>query len=401
MPQLQLTVDPEQLQGFLTNDQALRQVIEDLVNQVLQAEVTDHVQADKYERTDQRRGYRNGTRTRDLTTRVGTLHLVLPQVRGEAFTSELFGRWQRCEQALVVAMMEMVVTGVSTRKVTRITEELCGKTFSKSTVSALCQQLDPAVHAWNERSLAEQAFPFVIVDALVIKVREDGQVRQVSALIASGVNAEGYREILGLQLGNSESESSWGHFFGWLKDRSLQGVDFLISDDHRGRVKAAQKHFQGATWQRCQAHLTRNIAAVAPQALQEAIAARVRAILTAPDLPAARLLLNACLAEFEATAPAAMTILEDGFDDATAVLVLPYHYRQRLRTTNSEERLNQEIRRRERVIRIFPNRASAVRLIGAVLVEQHEQWSTGHKYLEMDEYHHWAAARAAAGNAQA
>ncbi len=152
MPQLQLTVESEQLQGLLTNDQAMRQGIEDLVNQVLPGEVTDQVQADKYERTAQRRGYRNGTRTRVLTTRVGTLHLVLPQVRGEAFTTDLFGRWQRCEQALVLAMMEMVVTGVSTRKVTRITEDLCGKTFSISTVSALCQQLDPAVQAWNERS---------------------------------------------------------------------------------------------------------------------------------------------------------------------------------------------------------------------------------------------------------
>ncbi len=374
-------------------------MLETLLNQVLQAEVTDHLQAQPYERTEERQGYRNGTKPRHLITRAGTLHLLLPQIREGGFHTDLFERYQRTEQALVVTLMEMVVNGVSTRKVSRITEEVCGKEFSKSTVSALCQQLDPVVHAWNERRLDAQAFPFVIVDALVIHVREDGQVRNLSALIASVVNADGYREILGLQLGDSESEWSWGHFFGWLKERGLQGVDFLISADHRGLVKAAQRHFQGVTWQRCQAHFTRNIAAASPQALQAEIAEQVRLILTAPDVATARVLLNTCLERYEARAPQAMQILEEGFDHATAVLVLPSRYRQRLRTTNSEERLNQELRRRERVIRIFPNRASALRLLGAVLMEQHEQWSTGRKYLDIAEYHQWRAARDAAKEA--
>jgi putative transposase len=240
MHQIQLTVDRDQLQGLLSHDEALRQLLESLLNQVLQAEVSDYLQAQPYERTDARQGHRNGTKPRQLTTRTGTLQLVLPQVREGGFHTELFARYQRTEQALVLTLMEMVVNGVSTRKVLRITEELCGKDFSKSTVAALCQQLDPLVAAWNERCLEAQAFPFVLVDALVIHVREDGQVRTVSALIATGVNSEGYREILGLQLGDSESEWSWGQFFGWLKDRGLQGVDFLISDDHRGLVKAAQ-----------------------------------------------------------------------------------------------------------------------------------------------------------------
>jgi transposase-like protein len=398
MHQIQLTVDRDQLQGLLTHDEALRQLLESLLNQVLQAEVTDYLQAEPYERTDTRQGHRNGTKPRQITSRTGTLQLLLPQVREGGFHTELFERYQCTEQALVLTLMEMVVNGVSTRKVLRITEELCGKDFSKSTVSALCQQLDPLVQAWTERRLEAHLFPFVLADALVIHVREDGQVRTVSALIATGINQEGYREILGLQLGDSESEWSWGQFFGGLKDRGLHGVDFLISDDHRGLVKAAQRHFQGVTWQRCQAHFTRNLAAAAPPALQAEIAEQVRPILTAPDLATARVLLNACLERYEERAPQAMQILEDGFDDATAVLVLPSGYRQRLRTTNSEERLNQELRRRECVVRIFPNRAAAIRLLGAVLLEQHEQWSTGRKYLDMDAYHQWCAAREAAKN---
>lgn len=174
----QLTVDREQQQGMLQNDQSFRQLIEQVVNQVLQAEVTEHLQAERYERTEECQGYRNGTKSRQVTTRVGTLHLLVPQVREGGFTTEVLARYERQEQALLLTLMEMVVNGVSTRKVSRITEELCGKDFSKSTVSALCHQLDPLVQAWNERRLEAQAFPFVIV----IHVREEGHVRNVSAL---------------------------------------------------------------------------------------------------------------------------------------------------------------------------------------------------------------------------
>jgi putative transposase len=285
MHQMQLTVDRDQLQGLLSQDEALRQLLATLLNQVLQAEVTEQFQAQPYERTDERQGHRNGTKPRQLTTRAGTMQLFLPQVREGGFHTDLFERYQRTEQALVLTLMEMVVNGVSTRKVSRITEGLCGTEFSTSTVSALCQQLDPVVQAWNERRVDAHAFPLVIVDALVIQVWEDGQVRNLSALIASGVNAEGYREMLGMQLGDSESEWRWGHFVGWLKERGLQGVDVLISADHRGLVKAAQRYFQGVTWHRCQAHLTRTIAAASPQAVQAEIAEHVRLILLLKWLP--------------------------------------------------------------------------------------------------------------------
>jgi putative transposase len=208
MTQYQLTLDSDSLQRLFGENEQLAHLLEQVLNQVLEAQMAEHVQAEPYERTVERRGYRNGYKPRQLTTRVGTLALRVPQVRDGSFSPELFERYQRSEQALVCTLMEMVVNGVSTRKVAQITEELCGKAFSKSTVSDLCQGLDPLVNAWNERDLSEQPYPFVLVDALVLKIREGGRVRARSALLAIGVNQAGYREILGLQLGDSESERS-------------------------------------------------------------------------------------------------------------------------------------------------------------------------------------------------
>ena len=391
MTHYQVTLDPQTLQRLFSGDSQLGQLLEAVLNQVLEAQVAEQLQAAPYERTEQRQGYRNGYKPRRLTTRVGRLVLRVPQVRDGVFSSELFARYQRSEQALILTLMEMVVNGVSTRKVARITEQLCGTSFAKSTVSDLCKGLDPLVTAWNERDLSGQRYPFVLVDALVLKVREAGRVRAVSALLAVGVNAGGYREILGVQLGDSESERSWMSFFTWLKARGLAGVDLVVSDHHGGLVNAIQVHFQGASWQRCQTHLSANIADATPKALHEEVHGRLHAIFDAPDAETARTLLARFVADFEQTAPAAVATLERGFDDATAVLALPLHYRRRLRTTNGVERLNEEIRRRERVIRIFPNRESAVRLLGALLLEQDEAWTTGHRYFDMTSYWQWRA----------
>jgi len=391
MTHYQVTLDPQTLQRLFSGDSQLGQLLEAVLNQVLEAQVAEQLQAAPYERTEQRQGYRNGYKPRRLTTRVGRLVLRVPQVRDGVFSSELFARYQRSEQALILTLMEMVVNGVSTRKVARITEQLCGTSFAKSTVSDLCKGLDPLVTAWNERDLSGQRYPFVLVDALVLKVREAGRVRAVSALLAVGVNAGGYREILGVQLGDSESERNWMSFFTWLKARGLAGVDLVVSDHHGGLVNAIQVHFQGASWQRCQTHLSANIADATPKALHEDVHGRLHAVFDAPDPETARTLLARFVAEFEQTAPAAVATLERGFDDATAVLALPLHYRRRLRTTNGVERLNEEIRRRERVIRIFPNRESAVRLLGALLLEQDEAWTTGHRYFDMTSYWQWRA----------
>jgi putative transposase len=391
MADYQLTIDEQTVQGLFQGDAGLAKLLEQILNQVLEAQVSEQVGAERYERTVERQGYRNGVRPRQLTTRVGKLTLRVPQVRDGQFSPELFARYQRSERALVLALMEMVVNGVSTRKVSAITEELCGTSFSKSTVSALCARLDPLVAAWNERPLSEQTFPFVVADALVLKVREAERVRACSALIALGVNAAGYREILGIQLGDSESEGSWASFFSWLKRRGLSGVDLVVSDAHSGLVAAVHRQFQGCSWQRCQTHLAGDVLEAAPKSVRRELHEHLRALFEAPDPATARVLLQAALDTYSARAPKALATLEAEFDDATAVLALPEPYRRRLRTSNAMERLNEEVRRRERVIRIFPNRASAIRLLGAVLLERHEQWMTGYRYLDMTTYWHWRA----------
>jgi len=295
-------------------------------------------------------------------------------------------RYQRSEQALMLAMMEMVINGVSTRKIESITEELCGKKFLRSTISTLCKNLDPMVNAFRTRPL-ESHYPFVMVDAIYVKVRENKRIQSRGLLIAIGINEGGHREVIGFELANSESESSWGEFFGSLKERGLKDVRLVTSDDHKGLVQAVRKHFQGASWQRCQTHFSRNMLDHAPKALQPEIKEDLGRLYESVDLESARKVRDQIITKYEARAPKATSLLDEAFDDITAVLALPFRYRKRLRTTNGVERLNEEIRRRERVIRIFPNEASVIRLMGALLMEQDEKWQTGRKYFDMELYY--------------
>ncbi|MGI6527443.1 MAG: IS256 family transposase [Caldicoprobacterales bacterium] len=389
MAQFNITLTEEELHGlFLNNnrDKAIEKLLEKIFNEVLKCQSAEQLCAEPYERTDKRKGQRNGYYDRELVTRVGTLNLRIPRHRYGEFNTELFERYQRSEQALLLAMMEMVVNGVSTRKIENITEELCGKKFSKSTVSALCKRLDPVVYAFKTRPL-ESHYPFLIVDALYLKVREDGRVKSKGLLIAVGINEQGYREIIGFQVSNTESESSWGEFFLSLKERGLKDVHLITSDNHKGLVNAVRRHFQGATWQRCQTHFSRNMLDNAPKALQSEIKEDLRKLYEAVDLDSARKVKDQIIDKYETKAPKAATLLDETFDDITAVLAIPLKYRKRLRTTNGVERLNQEVRRRERVIRIFPNEASVIRLLGALLMEQDEKWQTGRKYFDMDLYY--------------
>jgi len=403
MAHLQVTTPgTDKLKDLFASDEGMAALAEEILNQVLDAQMTEHLQAKPYERTDRRRAYRNGYKPRQLTTRVGTLTLRVPQARDGSFSTDLFRRYQRSEQALVLAMMEMEnidlmrsTQGVSTRKVTKITEELCGTRFSKSTVSRLCEELDVRVGAWNERPLRKKRYPFLLVDAMQIKVRRDEAVRSTSALIAVGINEEGYREVLGLDIGDSESEGTWERLFKRLKARGLRGVELITSDSHGGLVKAARRQFQGAAWQRCQTHLMRNVLGQTPRHLKAEMTAWLRRIFRSESQAEARQAFGELARELDGTAETALQTLETGLEDAIAVLVLPAKYRRRLRTTNMVERLIEEIRRRERVIRIFPNSASAHRLVGALLQEQHEEWLTGRKYFDMSEYFEWKQARRA------
>ena len=387
MAQLQFTLDSELVKGLFLGQapDAIVPLLEAILNQFLQAMATEAVGAAKYERTDERKAYRNGSRERTLNTRIGTITLEVPRLRNGEFSHELFERYQRSEQALVLAMMEMVLQGVSTRKVTQITQELCGTRFSKSTVSELCKGLDEAVQAFRNRPL-EKRYPFIMVDAMYLKVREDGRVQSKALMMAIGVNEEGYREVLGFDLWDTETELGWKGFFECLVDRGLHQVEYVISDSHKGLVRALEQVFVGATWQRCQVHFMRNIMEVCPAKQKPQLKEDLRELWSSKDQDTAREHLNRILETYNEQAPRSMRTLEEGFEDATAVLNLPSKYRRRLRTTNALERLNQEIRRRERVIRIFPNRESVIRLLGALLCEQSERWLSGRKWLDMSEY---------------
>jgi putative transposase len=391
MTQYQITLNEELLhQLFIgdSRDAGIATLLETVLNQVLRAQSTDQLGADKYERIEERTTSRNGFYERSLSTRVGRLTLRVPRHRDGSFSTELFTRYQRSEQALVLSLMEMFIQGVSTRKVTKITEELCGTEFSKSTVSELCKALDPIIYEWNNRPLTKE-YPFVIVDALYVKVREEKRVRSRGVLVATGVNLEGQREVLGLTIGDTESESTWGTFYAHLKERGLHGVDVITSDQHSGLVRAVRQQFQGVTWQRCQTHFMRNILDAAPKTLRDEVKKHVRNILDAADIETSRTLLNQTLERFQNTAAKATAVLEAGFDDATAVLELPEACRVRIRTTNIVERLNREIRRREKVVGIFPNRDSVIRLLGAVLMEVDESWSEQKKFIDMGPYLAW------------
>lgn len=388
MAQHNITVDSELLKGlFLADgkDEAFAALVSTILNQVLNAQASEQVGAQPYERSDARRAYRNGYRERGMHTRIGTLLLTVPRLRNGEFSTELFQRYQRSEQALMLAMMEMVVNGVSTRKVAAITEELCGNTFSKSTVSALCAALDPAVSAFRERPL-EKRYPFIMVDAIYTKVREEGRIRSKGLMIALGVNEQGYREVLGFCCADSETESGWTAFFRELKGRGLSQVEMVVSDSHKGLVRAVKQCFQGATWQRCQTHFSRNMLDVCPKKLQPEMKAALRSLYEADDHDAATFLRDSIINRFQQEAPKATNLLEESFDDIMSVLSLPFSLRRRLRTTNGIERLNEEIRRRERVIRIFPNEESLYRLLGALLMEIHDAWQSGKVYLDLTTY---------------
>lgn len=387
MAHVHLTLEEDVLKELMLGkrEEAVTKLLEQVFNSVLQAQATEQLNAEPYERSDERTTYRNGSRTRLLATRVGSLILHVPKFRDGTFSTELFSSYQRSEQALLLSLMEMVIHGVSTRKISEITETLCGTSFSKSTVSALCEQLDPVVDAFRNRPLS-QHYPFLMVDALYMKAREQHRIVSKGFLIASGVNDEGMREVLGFTVADGESEAAWNEFFLSLKERGLREVDLVTSDDHGGLTKAIRKHFCGASWQHCQTHFSKNILDRTPKKLQPELKVALTDLYNAPELKEATARKDQLIERYQEQAPKMAALLDTRFDEITAVYGLPEPYRKRLRTSNSIERLNEELRRRERVIRIFPNETSMIRLMGSVLMEIHEKWMTGKKYFTMERY---------------
>ena len=328
MAQINVTLDQDEILRLLADSSgdAFRQVLAAALNAVMRAESDEQLGAGRYERSESRTDSRNGTRARRLTTRVGTIELEVPRHRNAPFETMVFESYRRSEAALVATMAEMVVGGVSTAKVGRVMREICGREFSKQSVSAACATLDSAVEGFRTRPLEPGAYPFAMLDATYLKVRGGHRVRARAMLVAIGLDRSGRKEVLGLGLADAETRSSWSAFMRSLRDRGLRGMAVVTSDAHEGLVAALHDVWPDAAWQRCQAHFFRNVS-------------------------------------------------DAGFDDAMTAMRLPEQMRRCARTSNCLERLNKEIKRRSNVVGVFPSDGSAVRLVGALLMEENDRWA--------------------------
>ena len=357
-------------------DDLLRQMLTTIVQQTLEQEFTRFLGAAPHERTQARRGWRNGHRTRHFTTRVGSLELRIPRDRAGLFQPALFARYERSEQAFLAALVEMYVQGISTRKVTHVVETLCGVHVSASAVSAVVKKLDAEIAVWRTRDLGGEEYPYLVLDAHVEQVRREGQVRSTAMLWAIGIRADGYREHLGTWLGASESLESWTMVCEDLVRRGLHGVRYAVSDEHQGLVIALRRFFPEAAHQRCQVHYLRNaISRVSARGTQEQLLAALRDVWAAPTRADAEGRLTRLVAAVRKRFPPLATWLEETAPATLEFFALATPVQRRLASTNSVELDHAEFRRRTRVIRIFPNEASLLRLGTALAIERNEVWS--------------------------
>ncbi|MDW6023359.1 IS256 family transposase [Mesorhizobium sp. BAC0120] len=368
---------------LLSATDGFRQVLQTVVQEVLEAEMTEALGAEKGERTATRLSYRSGYYERKLVTRVGVLELRVPQDRSGRFSTELFERYQRSEKALVSALVEMYVQGVSTRKVKAITEELCGHSFSASTVSAATARLDGALAAFFTRRLAEP-YPYLILDARYERVRDDGVIASQAVLVAIGVDWEGRRQMLGVELANRESRSSWREFVVGLRDRGLAGVEFVVSDDHPGLIAAIREVLPEAVWQRCYVHFLRNALDYVPRKVDDDCLMELRWFYDRRDLTEVKRDLAQWIGKWQAKYPKLVDWVDGNIEETLSFYRLPLPHHKHMTSSNMLERLNQEIERRTLVVRIFPNAASCLRLVRALAVEIHETWLEATRYLNMD-----------------
>jgi transposase-like protein len=373
----------KEIQKVLLDDSDfLRVLVQENLQQVVEKEFEEFLQAQPYERTEERQGYRNGSYTRKIKTRVGTIELEVLRDRDGLFSTELFRRYQRNEQAFVLSMIEMYIQGVSTRKIKKVVEALCGTNVSRSMVSSLAKNLDENITKWHNRKLAKE-YPYLVVDARYEDIRTEGVVMGQAVMIVIGISSNGQREILSVDIGNSENEQQWSEVFERLKSRGLDGVQYVVSDNNKGLVKALKRTFQGTSWQRCQVHFIRNFMGKFNRREIKEYVLKLKDIFAAPDIKQARERKRKLVKELERLKPKVAGWLDMELESCFTVYNLPAEHRKRMRSTNMIERFNQELLRRSRVIRIFPNVESCIRLFATMCMEQSEQWQTGFKYLDM------------------
>ncbi|TFD19924.1 IS256 family transposase [Cryobacterium sp. TMT2-23] len=364
----------------------IRMVTETLYQELINAEATAHIGADRFERSDERTTQRNGTRPRVLTTTAGDLNLKILKLRQGSFFPALLERRRRVDQALFAIVMEAYLHGVSTRKVDDLVKALGADTgISKSEVSRICADLDGEVATFRDRDLGETGYPYVFLDATYCKARVNHRVISQAMVVAIGVAADGRREVLGFDVGDSENEVFWTEFLRSLKARGLDGVKLVISDAHTGLKKAISTVFQGAAWQRCRVHFMRNVLSIVPRASQDMVAAVIRTIFAQPDAKHVQAQFDEVARMLERTHPKVAKMLHDARADILAFCGFPPKHWRQIWSTNPIERLNKEIKRRTDVVGVFPNPAALLRLAGAVLVEQHDEWEAGaRRYLSED-----------------
>jgi transposase-like protein len=360
----------------------LKGLMREALQTVLEGEMTEFLGAAPGERSAQRSGYRAGYYSRNLVTRIGKLELAVPRDRNGEFSTALFERYQRSEKALVGALAEMYVQGVSTRKVKAITEELCGHSFSASTISQINKGLDESLARFASRPL-EEDYPYLILDARYEKVREDAVIQSQAVLVAIGINWEGQRQVLAVELANRESRSSWKDFLVRLKERGLAGVEFVVSDDHAGLKRAIGEVLMDAAWQRCYVHFLRNALDYLPRKADDDCLQELRWLYDRRDSQEAQRDLSAWIAKWAGKYPKLVDWVETNIGETLTFYRLPRQHHKHMKSTNMLERLNEEIKRRTRVVRIFPNAESCLRLVRALCVETHEAWLEDNRYLNM------------------
>ena len=368
---------------FGANKDGLKELLREVLQEVLEQEMTDAIGAEKNERSPGRLGYRSGYYSRSLVTRVGKLELRIPQDRQGQFSTQIFERYQRSEKALVSALAEMYIQGVSTRKVKAITEELCGHAFSASAISAVNKTLDESLERFAKRPL-EEAYPYLVLDARYEKVRQDGVIRSQAVQIAIGINDEGRRQILAVELANRESQTSWKDVLLELKSRGLRGVEFVVSDDHPGLKRAIAEVLPEAVWQRCYVHFLRNALDHLPRKAVDDCLQELRWLYDRRDLAEAQKDLAQWLERWATKYPKLCEWVEENIGETLTFYQLPLQHHKHMKSTNMLERFNEEIKRRTRVVRIFPNEASCLRLIRALAAETHEAWLEASRYLNME-----------------